>query len=196
MRRPRPPLPSEETPRDPAPAAPAATPDVRALYRDHLDYVWHNLRRLGVPDKDLADLAHDVFVAVARALPRYDPQRPIKPWLFGVCFRVASDQMRLHRNRREVLGPLPAAIDPPDIAPSPEQSLLDGDARRLVEDSLAALDLPHRAVLVMHDIADHGAREIADALDIPLKTVYSRLRTARLRFSAVAASLATQRGLR
>jgi DNA-directed RNA polymerase specialized sigma24 family protein len=48
----------------------------------------------------------------------------------------------------------------------------------------------------MHDIADHGAREIADALDIPLKTVYSRLRTARLRFSAVAAGLAVQRGLR
>jgi RNA polymerase sigma-70 factor, ECF subfamily len=189
MRRLRPPLPAD-------PVTPAVAPDVRSLYREHLDYVWHSLRRLGVPEKDVPDVAHDVFLAVARALPRYDARRPARPWLFGVCFRVASDQLRLFRNSREVLGALAAEAEPPDIAPSPEQSLLDGEARRLVEDCLATLDLPHRAVLIMHDIADHRAHEIAEALDIPLKTVYSRLRAARLRFSSVAAQLAAQRGLR
>jgi RNA polymerase sigma-70 factor, ECF subfamily len=181
--------PPAPAPADCPPEVSRAAPDVRALYCAHLDYVWHSLRRLGVPPKDLPDFAHDVFVAVARALPGYDPARPIRPWLFGVCFRVASDQLRLYRNTREVLG---AESDPPDIGPSPEQALLDDEARQLVEDSLAALDMPHRAVLVMHDIGEHRAAEIAEVLEIPLKTVYSRLRTARLRFVA-AARMATER---
>jgi len=167
--------------------------DIRSLYEAHLDYVWHSLRRLGVPERDVPDVAHDVFVAVARALGTYDRRRPVKPWLFGVTFRVASDHLRLYRHAREELG---HDAEPLDIAPTPEEALLDEEARGLLEASLGALDLPHRAAIVMHDIAGHDAREVADALEIPLKTVYSRLRTGRLRLSAAAARLAAQRGLR
>jgi RNA polymerase sigma-70 factor, ECF subfamily len=167
-------------------------PDVRAIYEAQLDYVWHSLRRLGVPDKDLADVAHDVFVAVARALPSYDPGRPLKPWLFGVVFRVASDHLRLYRNVREVLDDTIEALD---IQPTPEEALMDEEARRVVEECLSRLDIRLRAVLVMHDFSGHDVNEIAEALAIPVKTVYSRLRTARLRFSATAARLAAQRGL-
>ena len=175
------------------PAAPPHALDVSGLYEAHLDYVWHSLRRLGIPEKDVPDVAHDVFVAVARALPGYDSTRPIRPWLFGVAFRVASNHLRLYQHAREELG---HRSEPPDIGPTPEQALMDEEARRLVEECLESLDLPHRAVLVMHDIAGHEVREIADALELPLKTVYSRLRTARLRFSAAATRLAASRGLR
>lgn len=174
-----------------APAVAAAAPDVRAVYQAHLDYVWHSLRRLGIPEKDVPDVAHDVFVAVGRALPGYDPARPLRPWLFGIAFRVASDHLRLYRHAREELG---HANEPLDIAPTPEEALMDHEARALLERCLATLDLPHRAVMVMHDIAGHDAREVAEALALPLKTVYSRLRTGRLRLAAAAAKLATERG--
>jgi RNA polymerase sigma-70 factor (ECF subfamily) len=164
-----------------------------ALYEAHLEYVWHSLRRLGVPEKDVPDVAHDVFVAVARALPGYDPARPLRPWLFGVAFRVASNHLRLYQHAREELG---HDEEPPDIGPTPEEALMDEEARRFLEECLEALDLPHRAVLVMHDIAGHEVNEIAQALELPLKTAYSRLRTARLRFSAAASGLAARRGLR
>jgi RNA polymerase sigma-70 factor (ECF subfamily) len=184
----------------PAPAPPdlppreaPVTPAVRTLYEAHLGYVWHSLRRLGVAEKDLADVAHDVFVTVARALPTYDAQRPIKPWLFGVAFRVASDHLRLYRNTREVLG---EEVEPPDIQPTPEEALLDREAWDLVAECLGCLDLRLRAVLVMHDFSGHAVGDIAEALEIPVKTVYSRLRAGRLRFSAAAARLAAQRGLR
>ena len=59
------------------------------VYGAELPFVWRTLWRLGVPDRDLEDVAHDVFVVVHRKLVDYDPTRPLKPWLFGICFRVA-----------------------------------------------------------------------------------------------------------
>jgi RNA polymerase sigma-70 factor, ECF subfamily len=169
------------------------TPDLARVYESGLDYVWHSLRRLGIPERDLPDVTHDVFVAASRTLPDYDPARPLKPWLFGVAFRVASDHLRLFRNQRE--SPQ-AEVHLIDIAPSPEQSLLDEEAWRLVDDCLERLDLRLRAVLIMHDFSEHEVPEIATALQIPVKTVYSRLRKARLVFSKTAARLAAQREIR
>ena len=60
----------------------------RAIYDREFDYVWHSLRRLGIPARDLPDVTHDVFVKLHRSLVNYDTTRPFRPWLFGVLFRV------------------------------------------------------------------------------------------------------------
>jgi RNA polymerase sigma-70 factor (ECF subfamily) len=191
----------------PSSEGPVAVTDVQAIYTAHFTYVWHSLRRLGIPEKDLPDVTHDVFLTVARALSGYDRTRALKPWLFGVAFRVASDHLRLHRHAREVLALgeadrpdiLPDMVPDivpgmvPDMAPSPEQALLDQEARALVVACLAELEVSQRAVLILFDIEGQDARQIALALDIPCKTVYSRLRAARLGFSAAAARR-TKRG--
>ena len=75
----------------------------RALYEEHFNYVWFTLRRHGVRARDLEDLTHDVFVACARAWDRYDTDRPLRPWLHGIAFRVASD----HRRRGQVANEVP-----------------------------------------------------------------------------------------
>src|SRR5579862_3687219 len=76
----------------------------RAVFEREFDYVWASLRRLGVHDRDLEDVAQDVFVQVHKRLPNYDPSRPIRPWLFAFAVRCASDWRRLARHRVEVLG--------------------------------------------------------------------------------------------
>jgi RNA polymerase sigma-70 factor (ECF subfamily) len=152
----------------------------RAIYDRDFDYVWHSLRRLGIPARDLPDVTHDVFLTVHRSLPNYDTTRPFRPWLFGVLFRVASDHQHLGRNARVVLDDMP--VDVRDPSPGPEQNAGEREEWRIVDRALAAMDLPHRAVLVMHDFSGHSAHDVAEELSIPLKTVYSRLRTARARF--------------
>jgi DNA-directed RNA polymerase specialized sigma24 family protein len=42
---------------------------------------------------------------------------------------------------------------------------------------------------VMHDFSGHLARDVARELNIPVKTVFSRLRTARARFLVAAGEL-------
>ncbi|MBK6515836.1 MAG: hypothetical protein IPG04_17515 [Polyangiaceae bacterium] len=84
------------------------------VFAAELPYVLRSLRRLGALPADVEDLGHDVFMVVHRELARFDPARPIRPWLFGIAFRVASDHRRLARVRREV----PTA-QVPDAAASP-----------------------------------------------------------------------------
>jgi RNA polymerase sigma-70 factor (ECF subfamily) len=179
---------------DPAPRSSApvlhagARIDFRTIFEKECGYVWHALRRLGVRERDLEDLAHDVFVTVHKRLGDYDPTRPIKPWLFGIAFRHASDYRRLARNRLEIVSALGVggeSPEPADDAPGADVHYEQAEARRLVAEALESLDLDKRAVFVMHEIDGHAMPEIAEALKIPLNTAYSRLRLAREQFAVV-----------
>jgi len=147
----------------------------RVFFEEHFDYVYRSLRRLGVQERDLEDVAHDLFVHVHAKMPGFDASRPHKPWLFAFAFRFASDYRRLGRHRAA----LTADIDPPHDAPGAEAAYLDAEKRALLARALDELDLDRRSVVVLHDLDGVPAPEIADALGVPLNTVYSRLRLGR-----------------
>jgi RNA polymerase sigma-70 factor, ECF subfamily len=160
-------------------------PDPRAfrvLFEAEFSYVFHSLRRLGVREADQEDLTHDVFVIAYRRLPDFDTTRSLRPWLFGIAFRVASDYRRRARHLREVADADEA--EPVDQAPLADRQLAGEQTRQLVLDALDHLDLDRRAVLVMHDIDGYAIPKVAQALSIPLNTAYSRLRLAREQFKA------------
>ena len=149
------------------------------------------LRRLGVTERDVEDMAHEVFVAVHRELPKYDRTRPIRPWLFAFCFRIASHYRRKHRREtvQDVTGDV---TDPSDIP----DALLDRERkRRLVLLALDEIELDRRAVFVLHEIDGFTCEAIANSLEIPLGTVYSRLRLAREDFTAKMRRLQAKRVL-
>jgi RNA polymerase sigma-70 factor (ECF subfamily) len=167
-------------------------PDFRAIFEEGFDHVVHTLRRLGVREADLEDVAHDVFIIAHRQLANYDPARPLKAWLFGIAYRVASDYRKLTRHRRELVGA--GARELADPAPDPEGQLALAERQRLVIEALEALDLTKRAVLVMHDIDGYAMPVIATTLSIPLNTAYSRLRLGREEFRAAVQRLIRLRG--
>jgi len=160
---------------------PGRPPDFPSIYRSEFPYVWKTLRRLGAPAQDLEDLAHDLFVVVHRHLNDFDPDRPLRPWLFGIAVRVVSDFRRSPRSAREILG---ETAEPVDGAPSPHERLEGTEARAVLMKALDGLDLDRRAVFVMHELDEIPVPEIASTLAIPLNTAYSRLRLARVDVSA------------
>jgi RNA polymerase sigma-70 factor, ECF subfamily len=159
----------------------ATEPAFSAVYQREFSYVWHSLRRLGVRPQDLPDVTHDVFMVLWRRFGDLDPTRQSRPWIFGMALRVAiAYRRRAFRLRERMLGDQhPDMADP---APPADVRLADAEQRRLVEEALGALDLDRRAVLIMHDFDGHGGAEIATTLGVPLKTMYSRLASARTRF--------------
>ena len=162
--------------------------DFRAIYEAQFDYVWHTLRRLGTHDRDIEDLTHDVFVAFYRS--SFDSARPVKPWLFGIAFRVASDYRRRAQHRNEI--PEDHPRDHADGSPAADEQVATQERRRLVAGALEALNGDRRAVFVMHEIDGLSMPEIAAVLGAPLNTLYSRLRLAREQF-AVAVRRASRR---
>jgi RNA polymerase sigma-70 factor (ECF subfamily) len=132
------------------------------VFEAEFDYVWSSLRRLGVAPPLLEDRAHQTFLAAWRRLPEQGPTRPLRPWLFGLAFRVVLDPV----NR----------APPGDGGAEDERS---SPGRRLVLRALFDVELGRRAVLVMHELDGHTMPQIAEALGIPLNTAHSRLRLAR-----------------
>lgn len=154
----------------------AARPTFDAVYEREFDYVWTTLRRMGVHESSLADATHDVFVVVFRRLGDFDPSRPLRPWLFGIAYRVASDRRALAYNRRETPAELPELESSGVRA---DAALEQSQRRQMVHDALAKVEQGQRAVLIAHDLEDRPMADIAQELEIPVKTAYSRLRLAR-----------------
>ena len=153
------------------------------LYRAHFAYVWNTLRRLGAARADLDDLAHEVFVVVFRRRLDFEAGRPVKPWLFGIAYRVAAGERRLARHGAELAtGSSEIEAMPAVGADSPEADAIASERRELEVRALAALDLDQRAVFVMHEIDWCSAPDIAATLGVKLNTVYSRLRLGREKF--------------
>jgi RNA polymerase sigma-70 factor (ECF subfamily) len=151
----------------------------RALYEAHVDFVWRNLRRLGVYESDVEDRTQEVFVVAHRRFDQFEDRgHGPRAWLFQIVLRVASDARR-HRRRHpedpdggDALGH--AAVEAPQA-----EALLRNEALSRLDAALETIDVGRRAVLVLHEIEEMTAPEIAQVLGIPLNTVYSRLRVAR-----------------
>jgi RNA polymerase sigma-70 factor (ECF subfamily) len=178
--------------RDEHEATPARPLDLREVFTMHAPYVWNTLRRLGVHGADLEDLTHDVFTQVHRHLHEFEPSRPVKPWLFGFAFRIASQHRKRSARRREA----PLDRDPVDPAALADACMAAEQDRRLVLEALDTIDLERRAVFVLYEIDGATIEEIARSLGIPANTAYSRLRVARAEFAAAVKRLRLRRGER
>jgi RNA polymerase sigma-70 factor (ECF subfamily) len=122
----------------------------------------------------------DVFLALRGSWNRCDRSRPLRPYLFGIAFRVVSAHRR--KRRREV--PF-GIIELPDRRADLDGGLESREARHLVLAALERIPLRRRAVLIMHELDDVPVAEVAAALKVPRFTVYSRLRKARRELASV-----------
>ena len=164
------------------------------IYRAELAYVWHSLRRLGVRPADLEDLTQEVFLRAFRSFADYDSTRPLRPWLFAIAYRLAAEHRQLARHRYEVGAETSSGlpVDAVDPSPGPEAALERSRAQALTLRALEAVSLDRRAVFVLHELNGHSIPELADALEIPLNTAYSRLRLARAEFEKEVRRLAEE----
>jgi RNA polymerase sigma-70 factor (ECF subfamily) len=158
-------------------------PEFSAIYRAQFAFVWRILRRLGVPPEALEDAAQDVFLVVHRRWTAYDPQVPIRSWLFGITRRVAADtRKRLHRASSRI-----GAHTDTERLGDPNDHAAKAEATDFVARFLDTLDEDKRAVFFLADIEGLTAPEIGAALGVNLNTIYARLRAARIRFQAARA---------
>lgn len=151
-------------------------PTLREVFDAHAAYVLRSLRHLGVAESDLEDIAQEVFVTVHRRLSSFEGRSKLRTWLYGICLRVASDYRRRAYVRRER-----ATADPARDVPEADEQAPDArvEARAELQALLDELDDDKRAVVVLYEIEGFSMKEVADILDCPLQTAYSRLHAAR-----------------
>lgn len=181
--------PSRPSLRPMALSLPAASADTRArsfrvLYDAHLDFVWRNLRRLGVHESDVEDRMQEVFVVAHRRFDQFEERgHGPRAWLFQIVLRVASDARR-HRRRHPEDPDGGDALGRASVQAPQTDAVLRSEALSRLDAALETIEVRRRAVLVLHEIEEMTAPEIARVLQIPLNTVYSRLRVARTELEA------------
>ncbi len=166
--------------------------ELTALYRAEFPYVWNVLFRLGVTGPEREDFAQEAFAAAFKQWPQYDRSRPVKPWLFGISYRLVRDFRRKHQHRFERHG-----LEQDQIQGhhrSAEEVVARQQGLQLVQRALESMELERRAVFVMHEIEGHPIPAVSEELQIPLNTAYSRLRLARRDFNQFVARLHPEQG--
>jgi RNA polymerase sigma-70 factor (ECF subfamily) len=126
-------------------------------------------RRVGASTAD--ELAAETSTVASRRWDRLDPERPVRPWLYG----IAANLMRHHwrKERRMLRAYARTGLDP---VLAEDKSV--GDTRELAA-ALAELRRGEREILLLTAWAELTNAEIADALGLPVGTVKSRLSRAR-----------------
>jgi len=171
----------------PPPSPASADEPSLAAFQRQVDYIYRSFRRLGVQRFDLDDVAQDLFVALHRSWADYDASRPLRPYLFGIAFRIASAYKR--KRRREVSYRL---LHVTDAGVGPDDVLREKQSRAILLAALDRIPLPRRAVLIMHELDEIPVSEVAKVLSVPRFTVYSRLRKARRELQAALRRLARE----
>ena len=156
-----------------------------ALVRAHQDIAFRTACLFAGSAADAEEAAQEAFVKAWRALPRFRPDAPFRPWLLAIVANEARNRRRA-AGRRAGLA-LRAAQErvSGDAAPSPETTALTRERRDALLGGLAALDERDREVLVHRFLLELGEDETAAALGIRRGTVKSRTSRALDRLRAV-----------
>ena len=164
----------------------AAFAGLLARYQEKVYRLARNLTR---NPQDAEEVAQDVFLAVYRKIGSFDGRAAFSTWLYRIASNAALMKLRGRRSEPhqaiEAEGP---AFTPDghharpigDWAALPEEQLLAGERRRVVEEAIAALPPDYRAVVVLRDIEGLATQDVAEILGATGLAVKSRLHRARL----------------
>ncbi len=136
------------------------------------------VRRLG-PDGH--DVSATTFTEAFRLRARFDADRPdARPWLYGIATNLLRRHRRSEQRRWRAFaraGGMRSGVEAADL-----DDRLDADAlgTRLAG-ALAAIPSADRDALLLFAWADLSYQEIADAMEVPIGTVRSRIARARAR---------------
>ncbi len=139
--------------------------------------------------EEAADVSQETMLRFFSTLGRFDPARPLQPWVRRITYNQSIDSRRRARVRRteslEEMGVegLPEGVD--RAAADPMSRLLRRELRHQLWRCLSTLQPAERDILVLREYQDLAYREIAELLGIPIGTVMSRLHSARKRLRSV-----------
>jgi len=166
-------------------AAPAEDPElVRQLAQGQLGALGELYDRYQAPLRlflaratrdahDIDDLVHGTFLAAAASAERYDGRASCRPWLIGIAAQLLRRRRRSFGYFFSMLGTLK------DLQATSSDPRARLQARTDLERALRRLSEAKRVTLLMAEVEGMTCPEIAEALEIPIGTVWTRLHAAR-----------------
>ncbi|HEY9284089.1 MAG TPA: sigma-70 family RNA polymerase sigma factor [Pyrinomonadaceae bacterium] len=135
------------------------------------------------------DLAQETFLRVFRAAERYQSSYAFSTYIYRIATNLAISELRKRKRQRLVSltgffqpreqGGDDCELDPADLRPLADTTLVDDERRQAVARAIATLPEKYRVPLVLRDVEERSYEEIARILDMSEGTVKSRISRAR-----------------
>ena len=135
------------------------------------------------------DLVQETWIKVIRAHGRYDPSRPLRPWIFRIASRVRTDLFRSWAWKLRTLTARPvhdeagAPAGQMDAYPAggdnPSQSAEKKELGDRIRREVGGLREPWRQAIVLHDLEGLTCAETAEVMGVPTATVLTWVRRGR-----------------
>ena len=140
--------------------------------------------------EDAAEAAQEAFLAAWQGLRFFRGDSSFSTWLYRLTSNACVDLLRREGRHRAAAGP---SLDdeelnrdvPDSTVPSPQEEAERRELRAQIEEGLRALSPEHRQVLVLREMHQLSYDEIADALDLDVGTVKSRINRAKARLKEI-----------
>jgi RNA polymerase sigma-70 factor (ECF subfamily) len=155
------------------------------LMRKHEDRVFAVCLRIMGNRSAALDAAQETFLTLYRKANQYQATAAVGTWLYRIAVNTCYDLLR--KERRRPSEAMPSYLDPADARAGDAYTSVE--LRPSVEAALATLSPDFRAVVVLSDIEGMSLPEVANALDVPVGTVKSRLFRARRQLAGVLGNL-------
>jgi len=143
------------------------------LIRAYQKPVYNAAYRILGNSDDAADATQSAFLKALEHLDSYDPKYRFFSWIYRIVINESINQLK--RNRKQQ----PLDEDATSTDSSPESETEAGHLEHGIQDGLMALTDEYRTVMIMRHFSDLSYRQISEILQIPEKTVKSRLYSAR-----------------
>lgn len=151
--------------------------------------VYALLYRLTENAEDAGDLTQETFLRAFKAIRNFRGDADLKTWLFRIAINESRNRFRWWKRRKrestvsldDTVGRSEMAIHEtlPGTSATPEDDTLRRERERGLRDALQAMPANYREVIVLCDIEGLSYEEIAQALEINIGTVKSRIARGR-----------------
>jgi len=141
--------------------------------------IYSYLVRCGVTETDRDDLFQEIFIKIHGAANRYNAEFRLHPWLFTIVANTVRTYHRKKKLRDLVFGGM-ARNEPRAAEASGERQAMVKQTVNWLEDEIPKLPLIQREVLILTCVENLPQKEVAGILEVPVNTVKTHLRRARL----------------
>ncbi len=126
---------------------------------------------------DAEDVLQDALLTIANHLGEFEGRSSFTSWAFAVTRSACNRKRRGLKNQPMVS--IENAVEQYEVAPSPEQQMLERELTQVLNNALDRLPDEFREVILLRDVESLTAPEAANTLGISVPALKSRLHRAR-----------------